>query len=373
MSSSMKKTEQVYRWVMAYIDKNKFSNNQKIPSENAICRRLNVSRETVRAALDCMAEEGLIYKVRGSGTFFNKEVSLSYNMNLGTQSKKIGLVLQGQDRSANSALIDGIHSVLPKDKIALRTFFTDNKFSNERRCLQTIMQEDFDGFIIDGVKASILNPNLDCYEELGKRKIPVVFYNNYYSNLRCPHIIVNDFACAEQLVGKLIEAGHRNIAGIFVYDNYQSVAKFQVMVHTMQQKNIEFQDDYIKWCISNEAHDEKFVRVIQKFLKSLPKCTAIVCCNCMIYRLVRKALQEMGKQVPKDYSLVCFDYSLNDWEEEGIVCSIHPGYEMGVQAAKCLIKMLSDKDCGDSGKSRTVSSEIYLGNSICEINTGKSD
>ncbi|EJW94577.1 hypothetical protein EVA_17316, partial [gut metagenome] len=29
MSSSMKKTEQVYRWVMAYIDKNKFSNNQK--------------------------------------------------------------------------------------------------------------------------------------------------------------------------------------------------------------------------------------------------------------------------------------------------------------------------------------------------------
>lgn len=177
-----------------------------------------------------MAEEGLIYKVCGSGTFFNKEVSLSYNMNLGTQSKKIGLVLQGWDRSANSSLIEGIHS-----------------------------------------------------------------------------------------------------------DN------------------------------------EKFVRVIQKFLKSLPKCTAIVCCNCMIYRLVRKTLQELGKQVPKDYSLVCFDYSQNDWEEEGIVCSIHPGYEMGVQAAKCLMKMLSDKDCGDSGKSRVVSSEIYYGNSICEANTGKSD
>lgn len=176
MSVSNKKSEYVYRWILAYIDENRFSSNQKLPSENALCRRLDVSRETVRAALDRMVQEGLIYKVRGSGTYFNKEVALSYELDAGAvHCKKIGLILQGQDSSANSSLIQGIQSVLPANQVTLRTFLTDNKFSNERRCLQSVMYQNFQGFIIDGVKASILNPNLDCYKELSRRRIPVVF------------------------------------------------------------------------------------------------------------------------------------------------------------------------------------------------------
>ena len=59
-----RKSEQVYRWLLEYIDETKFSGNQKLPSENALCRRLNVSRETVRTAMDLLEEEGLIYRVR---------------------------------------------------------------------------------------------------------------------------------------------------------------------------------------------------------------------------------------------------------------------------------------------------------------------
>ena len=60
---------------------------------------------------------------------------------------------------------------------------------------------------------------------------------------------------------------------------------------------LELKDDYIKWCISDEAHNESYVRAIEKFLKGIPKCTAIVCCNYIIYRLVIKTLQKMGKTV----------------------------------------------------------------------------
>ena len=44
MGVSEKKSQQVYRWLLAYIDENKFSNNQKLPSENALCRKLDTSR-----------------------------------------------------------------------------------------------------------------------------------------------------------------------------------------------------------------------------------------------------------------------------------------------------------------------------------------
>ncbi|MEE1037215.1 MAG: GntR family transcriptional regulator, partial [Oscillospiraceae bacterium] len=204
MAVSDRKSEQVYRWLLAYIDENKFSNNQKLPSENALCRRLNVSRETVRVAMDLLVQEELIYRVKGSGTYFHKDQALSRELSDENAKWKIGLILQGQDPNANSKLIDGVRSVLVEQRVDLHIFLTDNKFSNERRCLQTVVHQNFQGFIVDGVKASIMNPNLDCYQELYRRRIPVIFYNNYYKNLRFPKVIVNDMECAEQLVGHLL-------------------------------------------------------------------------------------------------------------------------------------------------------------------------
>ncbi len=362
--TSGKKTEQVYRWLLAYIDENKFSGNQKLPSENALQRRLSVSRETVRAAFDRLAQDGAVYKVKGSGTYFNRELALSRQMSDGDTPRRIGLILQGQDADANSALIEGVRSVLTDGQADLHVFLTDNKFANERRCLQTVVHQSFSGFIVDGVKASLLNPNLDCYQELYRRRIPVVFYNNYYKNLRYPRVIVNDRQCAGELMDLLIAAGHRYIAGIFVYDNYQSIEKFQGMTEALQQNGLEYQDDYIKWCVSNEAHDDSFVRIIERFLKGIPRCTAVVCCNAIIYRLVRRALDRMGRRVPEDCSLVCFDYSGDDWEEAGVTCSVYQGREMGRQVATRLLRMIDRQDCEDKGYSYVMKPKIHVGRTI---------
>lgn len=367
MAVSDRKSELVYRWLLAYIDENKFSSNQKLPSENALCRRLSVSRETVRVAMDQLVQEGLIYRIKGSGTYFHKDQALSRELSDENTKWKIGLILQGQDPDANSVLIDGIRSVLADQRVDLHIFLTDNKFSNERRCLQTVIHQNFQGFIVDGVKASIMNPNLDCYKELYRRRIPVIFYNNYYKNLRYPRVIVNDMECAGELVGHLIRAGHRRIAGIFVYDNYQSVEKFQGMAETMRKHGVEMKDHYIKWCVSDEAHSPSYARNIEKFLRGLPRCTAIVCCNYMIYRLVREALARMGKTVPDDYSLVCFDYSNEDPAKEGITCSITRSYEMGCQLGKRLMRMIENKECDDTNYSYVMKPVIYKGTSVRKI------
>lgn len=367
MAVSDRKSEQVYRWLLAYIDENKFSGNQKLPSENALCRRLEVSRETVRVAMDQLVQEELIYRVKGSGTYFHKDQAMSRELSDENAKWKIGLILQGQDPDANQVLIDGVRSVLSDQRVDLHVFLTDNKFSNERRCLQTVVHQNFQGFIVDGVKASIMNPNLDCYKELYRRRIPVIFYNNYYKNLRFPRVIINDTECADELVGRLINAGHRRIAGIFVYDNYQSVEKFQGMAQTMRKHGVEMKDHYIKWCISDEAHSVSYVRSIEKFLRGLPRCTAIVCCNYMIYRLVRQALEKMGKTVPEDYSLVCFDYSNESPDVEGITCSITRSYEMGSELGNRLMRMIENKDCDDKHYSYVMKPIIHEGNSIQKI------
>ncbi len=364
MANYDKKLERVYNWVRAYIDENKFSDNQKLPSENHLSRKLEVSRSTVRDALALLANEGLVYKRRGSGTYINKAAALSRDLGGSSNSIKIGVILQGQDSNANSGLLDGIRSVFDQQRSDLRVFFTDNKFSNERYCLESVAHQGFSGFIVDGVKASLANPNLDCYRAFYQRKLPVIFYNNYYKELRYPRVIIDDHKCADELVFRLIRAGHRQIAGIFVYDNYQSIEKFHGYVKALQHYGVRFNDDEVKWCISNEAHGLGFAKEIARFLRAAPKCTAILCCNYMILRLVQKVLAETDRSVPEDYSLVCFDYSKDDWKQAGITCSVHPGYEMGRQVALRLLRMIENGDYTDNGYSCSLPPQIYDGRTI---------
>lgn len=368
MGTYDKKSDKVYNWLRSYIDENKFSVNNKLPSEPVLCKKFSVSRETIRFAEERLLKENLIYKVRGSGTYINKAAALSAEPDKTSASVKIGLILQGQDANANSGLIRGIKSILKEKEAELQIFFTDNKFASERTCLKTVIHQGFDGFIVDGVKASLINPNLDCYQSIFDKKIPVIFYNNYYKELKYPRVINNDWKCAKELVYRLIKAGHKYIAGIFVHDNYQSIEKFRGYVNAMNKYGVDFDDDYVKWCVSNEAHVPEFAKEIAKFIKSQPKCTAIVCCNYMILQAVRKALAGMDKKVPEDYSLVCFDYSKDDWKETGITCSIHPGYEMGQQVGKRLLKMIVNKESFDNGYSYIFEPEIYDGRSIRRLN-----
>ena len=49
-------------------------------------------------------------------------------------SRKIGVILQGQDPDANKGLLTGIRSVFDEETTDLRIYFTNNRFSNERAC-----------------------------------------------------------------------------------------------------------------------------------------------------------------------------------------------------------------------------------------------
>lgn len=41
---------------------------------------------------------------------------------------------------------------------------------------------------------------------------------------------------------------------------------------------------------------------------------------------------KMGKTVPEDYSLVCFDYSEETYRQEDVTCSVEQGFEWGVSS-----------------------------------------
>lgn len=65
--------EPIYKQIAAAIAKRikdgTYEPDRAIPSEAELCEEFDVSRNTVRAALRLLAEQGLTLTVRGKGTF----------------------------------------------------------------------------------------------------------------------------------------------------------------------------------------------------------------------------------------------------------------------------------------------------------------
>ena len=87
----------------------------------------------------------------------------------------------------------------------------------------------------------------------------------------------------------------------------------------------------------------------------------------MILRMLLDVIESIGKKVPEDYSIVCFDYSGDDWEISGITSSIHPAYEMGLEVGKRMIEMVADPKYKLHDYSYIFPPNIYTGNSIRDL------
>lgn len=87
-------------------------------------------------------------------------------------------------------------------------------------------------------------------------------------------------------------------------------------------------------------------------------------CYQKIYRMVRQVLEKQGKKIPRDCSLVCFDYSSDDWEAEGVTCFVHQGYRIGQEAASRLMRMIRNRDCDDINYTYVLAPKIYLGRTV---------
>ncbi|MCG8539509.1 MAG: trehalose operon repressor [Clostridia bacterium] len=59
----------IYNEIVTAIENGKLKSNTKLPSENELMNQYNVSRDTIRKALNLLAQNGYIQKVRGKGSF----------------------------------------------------------------------------------------------------------------------------------------------------------------------------------------------------------------------------------------------------------------------------------------------------------------
>lgn len=325
------------------IAKLRYSGKSRLPTEEEIGRRYQVSRQTVRNALRTLQEEGLIDRRQGSGSYIRIERHSG-------DSKQVAVITTYINDYIFPEILHEIQVALDKKGYSTMIYATENRIEKEREILSDIISKDISAIIIEGSKTSLPTPNQDLFQQLRQMGIPVLFLHGKYPNLPdFPSVIDDNFSGGYMLASYLIAKGHRSIAAIFKSDDMQGPMRYFGAASALVASRLKIRDEFVCWYdtedrnelmgLGGNARIEAFIEQIQE------SASAIICYNDEIAFTLIQMLQARGKLVPKDIAVVSFDNSF--FSQIGAVAITSLGHlkkRTGDTAAEMLLKLLSGEE-----------------------------
>lgn len=334
---------------------------KKIPSESALKTKYKVSRHTIRQAISELVSEGFLLKRQGSGTY----VSEDYLQEEVEKSKTIGVITTYVSDYIFPSIIRGIEEELSQKQYSLMLSSTHNNVNNERNNLESMLQQNVDGLIIEPTKSSLLNPNLNYYLKILQEDIPLLMLHAKYEELDASVIAMNDFKAGEIATEHLIDLNHKRIAIITKADDAQGKKRLKGYISAHHKNNLNFKNSHL---IPYETETiGKIPKRMREILSESSNPTAFVCYNDEISILLIRELLAMEKSVPDDFSIVSIDNSqLSDILPSIRLTSVnHPKEKMGRVAAEWIVNAIEN---GNGDKNPIIfEPDLIIGNSTKKL------
>jgi len=298
------KYQSLVNWIRESIDSGQLKPGDKLSSENELTKRFSVSRQTVRRAFDVLEEEGILKRIRGSGTYVLKPY-----VNGHKDRRRIAIITTYVDGYIFPHTISLTANTLSKAGYSVQIYFTNNRISKEKEVLEEIIDRDeVAGIIVEATKSNLPNPNLYLYGKIQERKIPLIFFNCYYHELNLPHVSMNDEKAGSLGASCLVNHGHKKIGGLFKLDDGQGARRYKGFLNTLIQHKIPITANEIAWVDTVDI--ENMELCIPKFIKRFEDCTGIVCYNDEVAAKLIEGFEKEGIMIPQDKSVVGIDDSV---------------------------------------------------------------
>lgn len=316
---------------------------EKIPSESELKEYYKVSRHTIREAIAELVNEGYLIKRQGSGTY----VSDYYKSNiLSTEpngKKTIGVITTYLSDYIFPSIIRGIEEKLSEYEYSLLLYSTKNDVMNERIALESMIEQEVDGLIIEPTKSNLMNPNLNYYLSLAEKQIPLIMMHAGYEELDLPVISMGDTEAGRIATNHLIEKGHTTIGMITKSDDIQGKHRLKGYLSALYDAKLSFSGDSILQFDTESKSN--LPQLIQSMLskESLP--SAFVTYNDEIAVILIEELNKQDLRCPEEISIVSHDNSfISDRLSSVKLTSVnHPKEEMGRVAAELVVNAIDKK------------------------------
>jgi LacI family transcriptional regulator len=179
-------------------------------------------------------------------------------------------------------------------------------------------------------------------EEAVHNQIPCIVINNYVADLPISCVAIDNVAGAESAVNYLVSLGHRKIAHIAGDTITQAASqRLQGYRQALEKNKIEFVDSFL---IKTDYSRGQARAAVEKLLTIANPPTAIFVASDAMALEVMTVAKELGKELPKDLSIVGFDDNPSGLYGPVALTTVRqPLVQMAQESVKALNELMDPK------------------------------
>lgn len=273
-----------------------------LPTEVQLKDRMQVGRNTVRAALAVLTKEGLISEGQ-SGS--RREILKRENKGQSDSKTKVVAFLAPvsleQALSRVIFIVDGLRSHLAEMDYRLEVH-TSQAFTldhPEKTLTNLVHNNPADLWILQRSSRAM-------QDWFSRQKIPCLLHGSTYEGIQLPSVDLDYAAITRHAVGQLLSKGHTHLAMMLPsqqrYGDEQGESAFwetlQVDYHPARQGSI----------IRVPNNDPKAVyRELKRVMQQADAPSGLIVWRASYAVTVFSSVQQLGIQIPKDLSVICTD------------------------------------------------------------------
>lgn len=344
--------QKIYDHLLEGIKSGAYGGAKRLPSEKELTVEFNVSRITSKKALEMLAENGLIKRMPGKGSF---AIGPGESSERAEHDKKhnsntlIGVIVSDFSESYGTWLLAGIEESASKNGhyIILRRSYGNQ--NTEEEAIDALLNMGVDGIVIMPVHGEHYNPKI---LRLVLDGFPIVMIDRQLKGIPAPFVGTDNIDAAKKATDYLLDTGHTRISFLsppvtdtsVLEDRLEGFIKSHAERGVMIDQSIWITDLTSTMPGNRDNNNIKTeIERIRNHIKENPSITCLFCVEYNIALMATEALKLSGKDIPNDISILCFDGPLNYVGEYFLTHIRQKELEMGESAVRLLEKQIRDK------------------------------
>ncbi|HCW07611.1 MAG TPA: LacI family transcriptional regulator [Cytophagales bacterium] len=308
-----------------------------------IARELGISPSTVSRALkdhpDISVEtKKAVHALAEKLNYQPNTVALNLRQR---KTNTIGVIIPEIVHFFFSTVISGIEDIAYQAGYNVILAQSNESYQREVTDMKALYNSRVDGMLLS---LSRETENFDHIESIIAKGVPLVFYDRMYNSPNCSKVIVDDYTGAKEAVQHMIDQDCKKIAHLMAAPNLAiSIDRLKGYEDALRENKMEPNPEWIVECRSGTFEEGK--RATKKLLSMPNPPDSIFANNDPMAMGAMMAIKEKGLKIPQDVALVGFsNWFFGQLLEPPLTTVDQPGFEMGQEAARILIKQIEMKE-----------------------------
>ena len=315
--------------------------------QSDIARELNISRVTVSKALRD-----------------HPDISMAMKKKIGETARKMGYVPNLIARQLNSRRTFTIGIVVPDLENSFFSYMVDTMIdyatehnycviltvSRENENIEKRNIENLIGMRVDGLLVCLSQETTDrqVFTVVEKMKIPLVFFDRAFENMKFSRVVFNDKPGAANSLNLMINEGYTRFASFAGYSNTNiGKQRLEGFIETLTSNNVPVNEE---WIIEGGFEMKDGYEAFKKLENSGGFPEVIFTVNDRVALGAYKAAKEAKLRIPEDIGIFGYGFSeITDFFDPQLTVIDQDPRDMGLNAIKLIITEIEK----ESGKNHT--------------------